>query len=213
MNNDFLNAITRWPIIAALALGAFACDQSDSARKSGKKSKKSAKATNAASANANANAKKKAPPKKGHKIAIKPGCPDVTAVPAVSGITALTDHGGKWSAACAINTEPEKQPENCTMVNRKEWVMVECKGDVKRIKKMKTPPGALGNKHYGVEYNDHVFTLQPGKNGGVAIRLFKGRSPRVWICFSDKSAALTVDWPATEAKPTKVALTGGPACN
>ena len=107
---------------------------------------------------------------------------------------------------------PDKQPDNCTMTIRKEWINVNCTGDVKRIKKIKPPPGVMFNKHYGVEYNDYALSFQPGKNANVNIRLYKGRSPKLWICYPNSSSEFSVSWPASESRPTKIALTKGPAC-
>jgi len=175
------------------------------AKKKGKKAKKS-------TADQSAKAGQSSPANEGSKVPTKPGCDPPTKVPAISGITARVDHGGKWHTACAINTAADKQPDNCTMVIRKEWIKVECKGDVQKIKKQKAPPGALFNKHYGVSYNDHVFGFKPGKDAWVYLRLFKGRSPKLWICFPDHSAELSVSWPKSAPKPQKVALIRGPAC-
>jgi hypothetical protein len=106
----------------------------------------------------------------------------------------------EWGAAREVNTQgANAHGRECTMKIVREWLKVNCQGDVTKVSDM----DGFGKK--GFDYFDSV---KIGKSADFVLRLRKGSNPKLKIHRNDKSgnAALFVSWPSNEPKPKIVAL-------
>ena len=105
----------------------------------------------------------------------------------------------EWAAAPNVNTqEANSQPEGCYMKVVREWLKVNCEGKITEVKEM---------QEFGNENADYFQSVTPGKSADFVVRLRKGKTMKLKILRSEKgNASLFVNWPATAAKPTIIAL-------
>lgn len=108
----------------------------------------------------------------------------------------------EWKAATNINTqEVNSQPDKCFMRIVREWLKVNCEGDVQ---------GFTGMENFGNEMADYFQSVKPGKVADFVVRLRKGKTLKLRIQRGKEGeAVLFVNWPVGEAKPTIVALGRG----
>lgn len=110
----------------------------------------------------------------------------------------------EWKAAAEVNTQgPNSRPEDCAMKIVREWLKVDCFGDVVGYERM----DKFGRKN--IDYFEH---FKPGKLGSFVVRLKKGTAQKVRICRRKDMASLFVNWPGQRDRPIHVALGKGPAC-
>ncbi|MEZ4371164.1 MAG: hypothetical protein R3B07_10080 [Polyangiaceae bacterium] len=108
----------------------------------------------------------------------------------------------EWKAATNINTqEVNSQPDKCFMRIVREWLKVNCEGDVQ---------GFTGMENFGNEMADYFQSVKPGKVADFVVRLRKGKTLKLRIQRGKEGeAVLFVNWPIGEEKPTIVALGRG----
>ncbi len=110
----------------------------------------------------------------------------------------------EWKAGREVNTQgPNSHPDDCTMKVVREWLKVDCFGDVLGYENMEK----FGRKN--VDYFEH---FKQGKLGSFVLRLKKGQTQKVRICRIKNRASLFVNWPGAKDRPIHIALGKGPAC-
>lgn len=107
----------------------------------------------------------------------------------------------EWSEAKNINTqEANSQPDKCFMRIVREWLKINCEGDIQ---------GTSGMENFGTELGDYFQSVKPGKVADFVVRLRKGKTMKLRIQRTEGEAVLFVNWPVGEPKPTIIALGRG----
>ncbi len=141
-----------------------------------------------------------------HAGVARPGAPLLAApgagqaAPEVSSGTSAPPSVAEWQAASSANTVgANSAPKDCELKVGREWLKVNCTGKIKEVTNM----DGFGRK--GVDYFELVT---PGRVADFVVRLKKGGSIKARILRegAGNSASLFVNWPASNPKPSIVAL-------
>ena len=177
----------RISLVLCLSLGIFGCDALG-----GKSSEGDGKATAEAPATAASAAGGKAggaPP---------PAKLNSNGVPMITAEKSTPPTLDEWKSAPEVNTQGQgSRPADCYMKVLREWLKVNCTGDIKGITDM---------DGFGVKGSDYYEYLVPGKVADYIVRLRKGSSLKLKILRADQDAALFVSWPPSAEQPLHVAL-------
>lgn len=112
---------------------------------------------------------------------------------------------GEWAQAKVVNTqEPNSWPDDCTTKVVREWLQVNCTGNVIGYEKMSS---------FGTLHSDYFESVKLGKLASFVVRLKKGKTMNLRICRLQNRASLFVNWPASKDRPVHIALGKGPACD
>ena len=106
----------------------------------------------------------------------------------------------EWADAPEINTqEANSQPDKCFMKIVREWLKVNCAGDITHTSDM---------KNFGKEGANFFKFVQEGKKADFVVRLREGKVMKLRIHRGkeDHGASLFVNWPQGKDRPTIVAL-------
>lgn len=112
----------------------------------------------------------------------------------------------EWSSAREVNTQGKNSwPPDCTMKIVREWLQVNCTGDIGGYEKM---------ENFGREQVDYFESIKPPTIASFVVRLKKGKTMGLRICRTNSTrASLFVNWPGGKDRPVHVALGKGPACD
>lgn len=136
----------------------------------------------------------------------KPAAPEVpTAAPGASMEAPEIPEGrskpptpAEWSAAASVNTVgANSAPKDCFMKVVREWLKVNCSGKIKEITAM---------DGFGAKNVDYFDSITVGKSADMVVRVRKGGAIKARILREGGGAALFVNWPAQNAKPSIMAL-------
>jgi hypothetical protein len=105
----------------------------------------------------------------------------------------------EWSAASTVNTVgANAQAKDCTMKLVREWLKVNCTGNIK---------GTSNMEGFGKEGFDYFQSVRPPAVADFVVRVTKGKSMKVRILRTNAAgASLFVNWPGNLDKPSIMAL-------
>lgn len=130
---------------------------------------------------------------------------DISEIPAVPTDRSDPPTVQEWASAREVNTQgAATRAPDCTMKILREWLRVDCTGDVQKLMNETD----LGKQ--GVDYFEEVRT---GAFVSIVFRLKKGKTQGVRICRSKGRASLFTNWPIKDETPKIIALGKGPACD
>jgi hypothetical protein len=108
----------------------------------------------------------------------------------------------EWESAAEVNTVgPNSAPSGCFMRVMREWLKVNCEGNIRSVDKMD------GFKNPGDDYFEYVI---PGKVADLVMRMKQGQSLRARIYRDKDKAGLFMNWPGGSSKPSIIALQTAP---
>jgi hypothetical protein len=118
--------------------------------------------------------------------------------PAVSEGKSAPPTVAEWEAAPSANTVgPNSAPRDCELKVVREWLKVNCRGNIKEVTNME----GFGQKNF-----DYFELVTPGKVVDFVVRLKKGQAIKARIIREGQSASLFVNWPSQSPKPSIIAL-------
>lgn len=118
--------------------------------------------------------------------------------PAVSEGKSAPPTVAEWEAAPSANTVgPNSAPRDCDLKVVREWLKVNCRGNIKEVTNM---------EGFGQKGSDYFELVTPGKVADFVVRMKKGQAIKARIIREGQSASLFVNWPSQSAKPSIIAL-------
>lgn len=118
--------------------------------------------------------------------------------PAVSEGNSAPPSVAEWQAAPSANTVgANSAPRDCELKVVREWLKVNCTGNIKEITNM---------EGFGVKNADYFELVTPGKVADFVVRMKKGKFLKMRIIREGQSASLFMNWPTQSAKPSIIAL-------
>lgn len=104
----------------------------------------------------------------------------------------------EWQTAETTNTVGAgSAPRDCTMKVLREWLKVNCTGNIKEVTNM---------EGFGRQGADYFQFITPGKVADLVVRVKKGQAIKARIIREGQSASLFVNWPPSNPRPSIVAL-------
>ncbi|MFO0763106.1 MAG: hypothetical protein U0359_42105 [Byssovorax sp.] len=118
--------------------------------------------------------------------------------PAMAEGTSAPPTVAEWQAAETTNTVgANSAPKDCVMKTVREWLKVNCTGNIKEVTNM---------EGFGREGSDFFKLVTPGKVADLVVRVKKGQAIKARIIREGQSASLFVNWPTQNPRPSIVAL-------
>jgi hypothetical protein len=124
-------------------------------------------------------------------------------VPAVPAAPSDRPTPEEWLTAPIVNTQGGGHPTDCYVHMLRDWIRIDCMGDI------------IGTEHmeaFGAAGLDHVLKVENGSYATILVRTLPATSPKLRVCFSDHRDSLFVGRPG-QGTPVHVALSKGPACD
>jgi hypothetical protein len=107
----------------------------------------------------------------------------------------------EWEQGMQVNTVgPNSAPKNCTMKVVREWLKVNCSGNIENVSDL---------DGFGKEGVDFFQMVKPGQLADLVVRIHRG-ALKARINRSDHRASLFVSWPPSAPRPTIIALQHNP---
>ncbi len=130
---------------------------------------------------------------------------DISSIPAVPTDRSDPPSVQEWASAREVNTQGAgTHAPDCTMKILREWLRVDCTGDVRRL---------MNETDLGKEGVDYYEDVRVGALASIVFRLKKGKTQGVRICRSKDRATLFTNWPIKDEVPKIIALGKGPVCD